>query len=225
MEVFRVEQKYILSYPKARDLADRISAILPRDANSGPDGYKVRSLYFDTVFDKDKTEKDIGIEKRRKIRLRIYNADISTAKLEVKEKSSQYQRKRSVKLPAGDALSLCRGDYEFLGRMQSALALEIYSLMTTQMYRPKCIVEYDRVAFVGNFNEVRITFDSNLKAGVGNPERFSGDPVLIPSADPGIVTLEVKYNGFLPTYIKSLIDTVDRSATSASKYIACRRII
>ena len=42
---------------------------------------RIRSLYFDTINDKDYEEKEDGVRVRRKIRLRIYDADQDFAML------------------------------------------------------------------------------------------------------------------------------------------------
>lgn len=49
-------------------------------------------------------------------------------------------------------------------------------------------------------------------------------PLQYPVLDPFYVVLEVKYNGFLLSYIKSLINGVDRSELSVSKYCLARGV-
>jgi hypothetical protein len=44
-----------------------------------------------------------------------------------------------------------------------------------------------------------------------------------PVLDPYCVVLEVKYNGFLLDYLRELINSVDRSELSVSKYVLARQ--
>ena len=45
---------------------------------------------------------------------------------------------------------------------------------------------------------------------------------MYPVLDPFNTVLEVKYNGFLLSYIKELVNRVDRSQLSVSKYCLAR---
>ena len=44
-----------------------------------------------------------------------------------------------------------------------------------------------------------------------------------PVLDPYDVVLEVKYNGFLLDYIKGIINSIDKSELSVSKYVLARQ--
>ena len=46
---------------------------------------------------------------------------------------------------------------------------------------------------------------------------------MAPVLDPGAVVMEVKYNGFLLDYIRRMINTVDQSELSVSKYMLARQ--
>ncbi len=52
---------------------------------------------------------------------------------------------------------------------------------------------------------------------------FAEDLALTPVLDPFSMVLEVKFNGFLLSYIKNLLDTVHRPELSVSKYFLARR--
>lgn len=45
---------------------------------------------------------------------------------------------------------------------------------------------------------------------------------MYPVLDPFNAVLEVKYNGFLLSYIKSLVNSINRSETTVSKYCLAR---
>ena len=89
-EVLRQENKYLLNSIDHMRINNKLKSFLQEDSNNGIDGYKVRSLYFDTINEDDYEEKDAGIELRRKIRLRIYNPSDDTAKLEITHEKGVY---------------------------------------------------------------------------------------------------------------------------------------
>ena len=51
LDVSRRELKYLISKQEMYRLKPQLSAILAEDMHSGQEGYRVRSLYFDTLFD------------------------------------------------------------------------------------------------------------------------------------------------------------------------------
>ena len=84
LDVSRKELKYSLHPAEAARLKRRLSFVMQGDPHNGTTGYRVRSLYFDTIFDGDFEDKVNGLEKRQKVRLRIYNTDAEVIKLELK---------------------------------------------------------------------------------------------------------------------------------------------
>ena len=69
-QVFREEKKYLISLPEALQISHRLAQVMHEDPHNGIGGYPVRSLYFDTLDDRDFREKSAGVELRRKLRLR-----------------------------------------------------------------------------------------------------------------------------------------------------------
>lgn len=224
IEVYRRELKYILSLSETAALKNKLQSIMESDSHNGLDGYRVRSLYFDTPFDMDFEEKVAGYDKRQKIRIRIYGDQDRVIKLERKAKEGQAQKKSSLLITKEEAVQMMSGDYEFLMERKEAFAHQLYVFMKTKMYQPKCIVEYNRYAFVRAENDVRITFDSNLRATEASVDIFDKNLLLYPVADPSEVTLEVKYSGFLFSYIKKIINAANRMQLSNSKYCRARMI-
>lgn len=222
LEVLRTEQKYLLSYMETEQMAGRLDTILHRDEHGGPNGYVVRSLYFDTLDDKDFNDKDGGFEMRRKVRLRVYSSSDKTAKLELKEKQGDLQRKRSLLMQREDAIRLCNGELDALRNYDSEFAAEMYGRMVQMNYIPKCIVEYDRRAYVVKENDIRITLDGGLRASESNLNLFDENLNLYPVGDVGQYTMEVKFNRFILSYVKAVVSMSEQSQTSASKYCAAR---
>lgn len=223
-EVLRQEKKYLLSYEQFRSLDGMFSKLLHADENSGRDGYLVRSLYFDTMQERDYWEKEDGLEIRRKIRLRTYDPEADFAFLEMKQKQGENQKKRSLKVSREDARELAKGKLDCLLGYEEDFAGECYALMHRMQYRPKSIVEYRRKAYIVRENKTRITFDHAVRATESNFDIF--DPLLkqYPVLDPYLAILEVKYNGFLLSYLKELLSLEGKSPVSVSKYSLSRSI-
>lgn len=222
LETLRMEKKYLLNLSERYAMDQKLSRVLREDSHNGTDGYVVRSLYFDTIDDSDFRDKEDGFEMRRKLRLRIYDVNADTAKLELKEKRGEMQRKRSLLLSRCEAQYLCGGDYTPLLLKNSDFSLELYGRMMQFVYRPKCIVEYDRKAFSIEENSTRITLDSNLRATESDLDLFRERLNLNQAGVLQSCTLEVKYAHFLLSYIKDLVSSTGRTQTSMSKYCAAR---
>ena len=131
LEVNRREFKYLVSPVQTAQIARRLERVMLPDPNNGADGYTVRSLYFDTLSDRDYTDKLNGYYQRRKIRLRSYGTD-STLKLELKEKQGDYQRKRSLLLTRPEAEQMQHGQYGFLLARPEPLAQQLYTRLVTE---------------------------------------------------------------------------------------------
>lgn len=225
LEVLRQEKKYLLNICQTERIRYLLDAALERDVhNEGLTGYIVRSLYFDTPDDTDYREKEDGIESRRKIRLRIYGTQTSSAKLEFKEKQGDFQRKRSLTLSRAEAEELVEGRYGCLTKRREEFAAEMYGRMEEKLYRPKCIVEYDRSAWFVPANDIRITLDSSVRATEGNYDLFAENLHLYPVSEIGSTTLEVKFNRFLLSYVRDLLGLHGEPQVSASKYCMARNI-
>ena len=222
-QVYREEKKFLINIEDFRRHAHHLEQVMHEDEHNGPLGYHVRSLYFDTIYDKDYFEKMDGVELRRKIRLRIYDPSNDFALLEMKQKQGQYQLKRSLRVSRGDAEELIMGNYSPLLKYSEDFAAECYALMQMHLYRPKTVVEYNRKAFIAKENKIRITFDNQIVSTESDWNIFAKDLNMNPVLDPFHVVLEVKFNGFLLDYIKDLLSGVQKSELSVSKYMLARQ--
>ncbi len=220
--VYRVEKKYRIPTWQAAGLYQRLRYVMQEDAHNGNDSYMVRSLYFDTFRNDDYFDKIDGIEDRQKIRLRIYDTEEKQAKLEWKIKHNRAQIKKSLLLPKSEAEALIEGDYEVLKRREEKLAQDLYHTIKMQGYHPVCIVEYQRKALVAKTNDIRVTFDSLVSSNEGNFDLFSNTLQTYPVMSMDTTIVEVKYNGFLLSYIQQILATVDVTEESASKYCMAR---
>lgn len=220
----RKEKKYILNIQEAKKIERNIEKIMCIDKYSGASGYIVRTLYFDTLNNNDFEDKLSGIEVRRKIRLRIYGDDYNYAILELKQKQGENQLKRRAILEKKDAIELTKQNYSCLLKYKDAFLAECYSLMNMYCYRPKAIVQYNRKPYIMNDNKIRITFDSNIVGTEANYNIFDRNLNLYHLFEYDKVILEVKYNGFLLSYIKDILNSVNYSENSISKYCLSRKI-
>lgn len=222
-KVLREEKKFLISIADFRSLSHKLDQVMLRDPHNGTHGYMVRSLYYDTPFDDDYFEKQAGVETRRKVRLRCYDPNAGYAMLELKQKQGIHQMKRSLRVSKRDAEKLVTGDYTPLLTYSEPFAAEMYALMRCRCYQPKTIVQYNRKAYVAKENKIRITFDNQIMATESSYALFDSRLNMNPVLDPYNVVLEVKFNGFLLEYIKQLINCVDKSELSVSKYCLARQ--
>lgn len=220
--VIRTEKKYQIDFIQKSVLMNRLSNVIEMDAHGGIDGYKVRSLYFDSINDDDLFDKLDGLECRKKIRLRIYSPEQTQVKLEMKQKQGASQQKKTMWISRELAQEMIEGNYGGLLELDSDLAIEIYQIMQTGLYSPKCIIEYSRVAFVEDCNNIRITFDSEIGVNTSCENFFKNDLCFIPVLNEPV--LEVKYNGFLLSSIKQIINMADMPEISVSKYALSRQV-
>jgi len=144
-KVFRQERKFLISGEQYYRFSRQFAELFKEDSHNGKDGYMVRSLYFDTLGNKDFEEKLAGVECRRKMRLRIYSPQSRTAFLEMKQKQGSNQLKRSLTISREHAEELMKGHYEVLLEYSDPFATECYGVLKTNCYIPKVIVEYKRM--------------------------------------------------------------------------------
>ncbi|WP_302608261.1 polyphosphate polymerase domain-containing protein [uncultured Dubosiella sp.] len=222
--VSRQEKKYLINLVKSAQLQSYFSHFLTLDSNNAKGAYTVRSLYFDSIDDRDFHEKEEGVELRRKIRLRVYDPDSPYAMLEMKKKQGSDQLKRSLPIPRNDAQRLIEGRYDVLLHYDLPFAKELYAIMSMYLYRPKAIVEYDRIAYCARSNNIRITFDANIRATEFDFDLFSKTLNLYPVFVNDRVVLEVKYDGYLLSPVKLALERCDQSEISVGKYSLSRSV-
>jgi hypothetical protein len=224
VEVLRREEKYPLSLIDMSRYKAQFSAILTTDKFSQNGSYMVRSLYFDTPDDRDFFDKLKEQNLRRKIRLRIYSPYDTKAKLELKQKENIFQKKRSLTISREDAVELINSNYSVLLKYDDDFAREIYSIMCMYAYKPKSIVEYQRYALMAKENNIRLTFDSEIRATESSFDLFSENLPLNPVFPKDKVVFEVKYDKFLLGYISNIVSTINVKNITSSKYCLSRTI-
>lgn len=220
---YRFEIKHKISEADVISLKSRISRIMKCDKNSSENGvYTIRSLYFDTPDNKAVSEKLDGVAYREKFRIRFYNYDTNLIKLEKKIKNNGMTLKFSAKLSREDVERILDGDIEFLKQKDDSLLKEFYVKLKHEVLKPKSIVDYEREAYVYPLGNVRITIDSNVRKTVSTLDPFDFEAMSSPIIENKMSVLEVKYDEFMPDFIRDLIQFNKSSSTAVSKYVASR---
>jgi len=221
---YRHELKYLISEKDAALLSIRLRSALKTDPHAKDGGYFIRSLYFEDPFNTAVSEKVEGIEYRDKWRIRIYNLSDRSIKLERKHKNGQFIKKDSLTLSKSECKALCAGSYGFLLHRPEPFAKEAYGEMVTKHLMPKVIVDYEREPFVFPVQDVRITLDRNIRTGLYATDLFNKHMITYPAtAFEGQCILEVKFNGYLESYVMELLQLNAAQHTAASKYLYCRQ--
>ena len=219
LKTFRHEYKYIIPYEEMLNLRKELEGVATLDRG---DSYIVRSLYFDTPDDKDYYDKQGGEMIRKKVRLRIYDVNDNKAKLEIKGKYDYHQLKESLVISKSDAINIINGNYDSLLMMDNDLAKRLYVFFMTG-YRPKVIIEYDRMAFITT-TTTRITFDYNIKKSNDFDDFYSDKINYFELTDPKDVILEVKFDRFLEPYLSKILMRHVSRYQSVSKYVMGRNV-
>lgn len=221
----RHEFKYFINYHEYTYLKARLEGIMSYDVNSGKDGYHIRSLYFDDVYDTALSEKLSGVQFRQKYRIRIYNKDDSIIKLERKEKYSDSISKQSLSLTKKQFYQIIENDdLTFLLQSNKEMPKQMFWHIRTRQLAPAVVVDYQREVFTCNEGNVRITFDRNLEAGIDTADIFDTDITLVSAFPPNTLILEVKYDDYIPDYILSALQIHSHKKEAISKYVYCRMV-
>lgn len=213
----RIEKKYIVSLGAAAILRQRLAPFMEVDPQAVEGAYRISSLYFDTPEADAFWEKYDGEAERRKYRLRFYNGDDSFIRLEKKEKIGDLTRKSQARVDRPTAQAMQQGDYELLANAEDPLCRAFYAEAKTEKLTPALTVDYLRTPFVYRIDNVRITLDTEIRAG--SPQTFFQDRrAPFPVLEGGAAILEVKTDDRLPAVLGRVLETVPRQQQSFSKY-------
>lgn len=219
---FRHEWKHEIGYADLLALRTRLTAVMDRDIHAPRGYYEIRSLYFDNLADKALREKIDGVNCREKFRVRCYNGDLSLILLEKKSKVNGLCSKVQTKLSHREVQAIAAGDARALGNSRQPLVWELAFKMDTQGLRPRTIVEYTREPFVCDAGNVRVTLDHHLRTGMNCIDFLDPACVTVPAGDAPVI-LEVKWDSFLPSLIRDLVQVPGTHTSAFSKYAVCRR--
>ena len=209
---YRHELKYYINRGDYEILSRRLRSCMQQDENAQKNGgeYFIRSLYFDSPADDALWEKLSGVDERDKFRIRAYNGcdDVT---------------KQSVRLSRAECDSLIGGDYAFLISRPEPFARRMFAEFATKGLRPRVIVDYTREAYVYPVEDVRITFDKDIRTAYRGTSLFDMTQPTYPVITDGDLVLEVKFNNYLPSYIRELLQIDSHTRSAVSKYCICRK--
>lgn len=219
---YRHELKYIINSGIYHILRSRLRAAVKPDPHGDNGVYRITSLYFDDAFRTAYNDKLIGLDVRKKYRIRYYSLSPSVINLEVKEKKGEMVCKRSIPLSYEEYNQIIRGDTECLKqeKLTGTAGEEFYLTDRLTKLVPAVLVDYKREAYICPAGNVRITFDSNLKTAV-QADPLGGKADFINVFNNGEIILEVKYDSFIPAYIQELLNGVPVTRESVSKFVYC----
>lgn len=221
---YRHEYKYLNDEMQKAVLKARVKAVMKPDRYAGNQNcYRVRSLYFDSFNDSCYYENESGIGERAKYRIRIYNANAGRIVLEKKSKRSQMTIKESCHIDEAICRQLMLGQGIQLTSNMKKEQIRLLGEMQRMTMRPVVIVEYLRYPFVFQSGNVRVTFDENINSSNDISHFLEERIVSRPVLPKGMSVLEVKWDEFLPTYIKEYIQLETLQWSSFSKYYLCRK--
>ena len=218
---FRHEWKHEINYTDLLVLRQRLQAVMQPDPHAVGGSYFIRSLYFDNLADKALREKIDGVNRREKFRIRYYNHDTSLIHLEKKSKWNGLGNKQGAVLTVQESQAIVDGDWEWMLDSGKPLVQELYSKILSQGLRPKTIVDYTREPFIYAPGNVRVTLDYNIRTGLNCTDFLNPDCITIPAGNSPII-LEVKWDEYLPSVIRDIVQLDGRHTAAFSKYAVCR---
>lgn len=221
---YRNEYKYLNDGIQNAVLKTLVKTLLKVDMHADDgDCYRVRSLYFDSPEDSCFYENESGIGERAKYRIRIYNADPGYIVLEKKSKSRQMTLKQSCRIDEDICRQIMSGKGIQLTLGMTDKQIQLLGEMQRKAMRPVVIVEYLRYPFVEQNGNVRVTFDENICSSNDISHFLDERIVSRPVLKKGMSVFEVKWDEFLPSYIKKHMQLESLQRCSFSKYYLCRK--
>lgn len=213
----RHEEKYLLTYRQYALLKEKAAALLKPDTHGDNGSYTVTSLYFDDRMDTALLEKQDGLARHTKFRLRTYDWGGDLIRLERKVKEGIITQKQTATITPEQMEKLGQESADFSETLYP-LALE----MQRQGARPAITVQYRRDAYFFPGTDLRLTFDYDFRALPADfralfDKNMPGIPVLEGNA----VILEIKYGAYLPSFVRHFT-AMAQSQLSVSKYALCR---
>lgn len=227
---YRHEYKFLCNEAEWTVIQSRIGGLMKPDVNVGEQGfYEIRSIYFDDMYDTCFHANEAGVDPRAKYRIRSYNGSDKNIKLEKKIKQNGKTRKIATLLDRRRFDYIMQGEYSELIHEcmtesdDNFLLKEFLTLGLTRRMKPKVVVSYERYPYVEAKGNVRVTFDKNIASGMDFDGFWDENPARVPVLPKGQHLLEVKYDEFLPAYLKESLEIGVLRQTTFSKYYICRK--
>lgn len=221
----RYEVKYLVKTSQVPFIKKRLGELLEPDPyNRNEEGYYNHSIYFDSPSHIFYQQKNEGLEKRVKPRLRIYRSSLDSEPLrlylEFKERHNRIVKKQRQEISPAVANYLLNSmdsldDETILGTE----VLNRFSMFKKKFrIEPRVTVIYNRSAYFSPYYQnVRITYDRGIHGSIAThlaPPLTS----LISILPPEQTMIELKYNDKLPRIFFSVIKELQLRQVTFSKY-------
>ncbi len=223
--MFRHELKFRVDEGQYRLMRARMRRVLRVDRHADARGnYHIRSLYFDDFQNRAFFEKLAGVHDREKYRIRIYDISDGVIHLERKTKRGNVAYKTRTRLSRRICEGLVAGDLRVLWGQEDEFLGEFYLAARLGAFRPAVVVDYVREAYTHPLGNVRITFDKQLAAGFDMRRFFDRDMITTAALESPEMIMEVKYDEFIPDFVRGLLLPTVPQRTAISKFALCRRL-
>ena len=190
--------------------------------------YTIRSLYYDSPRLDFYWEKMDGIKVRRKLRIRTYNTyeNDSVAFLEIKRRYGTAVVKERAKYNFDEIVKIMSSPEQiWLTYEQSADHSLVLGKWVDNIVRwslePTMLIVYEREPYVGRYkdeNDVRVTFDFNVRARYTETPADIFDERHLTPVVTNLVILELKFNHFMPKWMRQMVQHMNLQQRSISKY-------
>ena len=215
-EFNRWELKYLVHIKTMYRVIKSIESYVAPDENGAEGMYKISSLYYDTPDFRFYREKADGQKFRQKLRLRKYAADNEYSFFEIKQRYNSTVMKRRVRLRDKEAHALAKGisSSRQYPAEQRGVIEQVEYMMSVNALVPKLNVSYMRRAFTGKYeNDLRVTFDTNLKCSRHNDNENQKYMI-----HPSYAVMEIKADERVPMWLIRIIQKYNLEANRVSKY-------
>lgn len=211
----RREIKYLITYSEYKRIKQILEKCMKKDFHANKEGiYIIRTMYFDNYLREIQTDKINDINAVHKYRIRIYDNDETNIFIERKTNINDYIQKIKERVQKKDVINIIEGKYSELLDENSKLKTELYLNIILKQLRPIMLIEYNRMAFVEDNLNVRVTIDREIKSTTNincffkNVEGITKEKYI----------LEIKYNEYLPEYIQNILINL-RKTREKSKFM------
>lgn len=222
----RRELKFLVEESLARRVRAGVAPYVEPDpfaARFEGNTYPIASLYLDGSELPLYRETVEGLRDRFKLRVRTYSDDADgVCFFEIKRRRDGIVEKTraAVLRPAAEGLLADPAAVDAIHDPRTHRALlEFFSLAAVTAAQPRTVVRYDREAWVGRFDpEIRVTFDRHLQAAVTDEGRLRvARPDYVPVEGRRVV-VEFKFNRCMSTWMAKVIQALELTRVSYSKY-------
>jgi len=211
----RIEKKFMLTSEQYAELSQFLLQRMHPDQFGR---HTICSLYYDSPDDRMIINSVQKPAYKEKLRLRSYGIpqDDSPVFVEIKKKYNGVVNKRRIEMQYAKAVEFLAG--KFVPDQHPQIEKEIEWVLRFYTPVPKCIVAYDRIAYVCDEHpDLRVTFDESIRCRDTELDLRLGThgELLLPD---GECIMEIKADGAIPLWFVRKLSEMKIYKTSFSKY-------